>query len=71
MCTVHKNVTVFCMFLHSSAFQNSIVFSYVLRVQIIQSTNSLHAAFNTDTGRLIDGLRNQEYYWREDKILLR
>jgi hypothetical protein len=59
------------MILHSSAYQNSIVFIYVLRVQIIQSTNSLHTAFNMDTDWLIDGLRNQENDGTEDEILLR
>lgn len=59
----------FCVFLQSSAYQNSIVFSYDLRVQIIKSTNSLHKVFNMDTYWLIDGLRNQENYWTEDKIL--
>ena len=59
------------MFLQSSAYQNSTAFSYVLRVQIIHSNNSLHILFNIDTDRLIDRLRNQENYWAEDEILLR
>ena len=58
----------FFMFLHSSGYQNNIVFSYALRVQIIQSTYSLQRVFNMDTYWLTDGLGIQENYWTEDEI---